>query len=169
MMRRLKFRFTLRVAMIVVVLVAVGLIPVMRHRDRLRKQVRAEYQNATLTREVAEIALAEYEASRQQDLQTAEGEIALAESDQKRAEERAKWSKRIVEKGYLLDVSHTSDQLSLRRAEFALEQAKTKKKVMDISLRHLKGDVLKARTIEAAKRAEVERQERGVFSALFGR
>ena len=55
----------------------------------------SSYQNAMLTRQVAEIAVNEYrEGIYKQEMQTALGEIALAESDLKRAEDRLEWPRR---------------------------------------------------------------------------
>src|SRR5205823_3149781 len=62
----------------------------------------AAYENAKLTREVAEIGVIEYvEGIYKQELETVKGEIALADSERKRAEDRIVWSDRMFEKGYV--------------------------------------------------------------------
>ena len=66
------------------------------------KSAEANYENAKLTREVAEIAVIEYEEGIfKQDLATVEGEIKLAESDLSRSEDRLDWATRMFEKGYV--------------------------------------------------------------------
>ncbi len=66
------------------------------------KSAEANFLNAKLTREVAEIAVREYkEGVYVQDIQTVEGEIKLAESDLVRAEDRLEWAKRMFDKGYV--------------------------------------------------------------------
>ena len=66
------------------------------------KSAEANYENAKLTREVAEIAVIEYvEGIFIQDQATVEGEIKLAESDLSRSEDRLDWARRMFEKGYV--------------------------------------------------------------------
>lgn len=56
------------------------------------KSADANYKNAILTREVAEIAVTEYvEGIYKQELATVEGEIKLAESELSRSEDRVDW------------------------------------------------------------------------------
>ena len=55
----------------------------------------AAYQQSKLTREVAEIAVTEYvEGVYKQEKETIQGEIALAKSELKRAEDRLEWDPR---------------------------------------------------------------------------
>ncbi len=122
----------------------------------------ASYQNAKLTREVAEIAVTEYEEGIfKQDWETVEGEVKLAESDLKRAEDRVDWSKRMLEKRYVSKAQYIADELALQRAKFALEQAQTKRKVLkdftkDKTVKELRSEVEKARSDELAKQATWE-------------
>jgi HlyD family secretion protein len=136
--------------------------------DQLTNQVittkgaEASYQNAKLTREVAEIAVVEYlEGIYKQDLETAMGEIALAESDLKRSEDRVEWCKKMYGKGYISEGQYISERLSLQRSSFSLEQAQTKKKVLEQytrekTVKELKSEVEKARSDELAKQATWE-------------
>ena len=95
------------------------------------KSAEANYENAKLTREVAEIAVVEYdEGIYKQDLATVEGEIKLAESDLSRSEDRLDWAQRMFEKGYVSMATKVSEELTLKKARFALEQAQSKKKVL---------------------------------------
>ena len=88
------------------------------------KSAEANYENAKLTREVAEIAVVEYEEGiYKQDLATVEGEIKLAESDLSRSEDRLDWARRMFEKGYVSKATKVSEELTLKKARFALEQA----------------------------------------------
>lgn len=119
----------------------------------------AAYKNAKLTRDVAEIAVTEYaEGIFKQDMETALGDIALAESDRKRAEDRLEWSDRMLQKGYLSPGQNLSERLALQRSIFAFKQAMTKKNVLvkytkDKTITELKSEVEKARSDEKAKEA----------------
>jgi len=125
----------------------------------------ANLKNATLTREVAEIAVVEYEEGvYKQDLATVQGEIKLAESDLSRAEDRLDWARRMFVKGYIPLVTKNSEELTLRRAKFALEQAQIKRKVLvdftkSKTLKELKSEIEKARSNELAKKAAWEREK----------
>jgi hypothetical protein len=128
--------------------------------QRIRtKQAEASYVNARLTREVAEIAVTEYkEGILQQDLKTLEAELALAKSDVERAQDRADWANRMVEKGFVSKAQVVSEQMSVQRAKFALEQARTKKAVLnkytkDKTIKELTSEVEKARSDELSKQA----------------
>ena len=123
------------------------------------KGAEASYQNAKLTREVAEIAVTEYvDGIFKQEHETAKGEIALAESDRKRAEDRLVWSNNMFIKGYVSKGQNISEKLSLDRAIFSFEQAQTKMNVLeqftkDKTIKELKSEVEKARSDELAKQA----------------
>ena len=123
------------------------------------KSAEANYENAKLTREVAEIAVVEYdEGIYKQDLATVEGEIKLAESDLSRSEDRLDWARRMFEKGYVSMAAKISEELTLKKARFALEQAQSKKKVLveytkGKTIKELKSEVEKARSDELAKKA----------------
>ena len=119
----------------------------------------AAYQNARLTREVAEIAVEEYEQGvYKQNLESCKIEIALAQSDLKRAEDRLDWSERMYKKGYLSLGQNMSERLALQRAKFALEQAQTKIRVLEKYTKHktvkeFNAEVEKARSDELAKKS----------------
>jgi HlyD family secretion protein len=123
------------------------------------KSAEANHENAKLTREVAEIAVVEYEEGiYKQDLSTVEGEIKLAESDLSRAEDRLDWARRMFSKGYVSKATAVSEELTLKKAHFALEQAQSKKKVLvdytrGKTVKELKSEVEKARSDELAKKA----------------
>jgi HlyD family secretion protein len=97
-------------------------------------------------------------------LKAAEGEIALAESDLKRAEDRMEWSNKMYEKEYLSTAQNIADRLSLQKARFALEQAQTKKAVLekytyDKSIKELESELKKAHSVEIARKADWEREK----------
>lgn len=137
-------------------------------KDNLTNQViatkgaEAAYKNAELTRQVAEIAVTEYtEGIYKQEFETVQGEIALAESDLKRAEDRVDWSDRMLEKGYVSLSQNISEKLALQRAKFSLEQAQTKRTVLekytkDKTVKELQSEVEKARSDELAKQSTWE-------------
>ncbi len=96
-----------------------------------------------------------------QDKATAEGEIKLAESDLSRSEDRLDWATRMFEKGYVSKAAKVSEELTLKKARFALEQAESKLKVLldytkAKTIKELESEVEKARSDELAKKATWE-------------
>jgi HlyD family secretion protein len=151
-------------------------------RTRLREQrlatrkAKAIYEIARSNRELAEIAVEEYQdVIFPRDLATTDGEIKLAESDLSRSEDRFDWAKRMLEKRYVPQSTKVSEELALKKARFALEQAQSKRKVLvdytkGKTIKELKSEVEKARFDELEKEAiwnllkgkeiELERQPR---------
>ena len=137
-------------------------------RDQLTNQeittrgADAAYQQSKLTREVAEIAVIEYiEGIFKQDKQTIDGEIALAQSNRERAEDRLKWSNEMLKKGYVSVGQNMSEKLALRQAEFSYEQAQTKLNVLmkytkNKTTKELQSEVEKAKSDELAKSATLD-------------
>ncbi len=123
------------------------------------KGAEASYQNAKLTREVAEIAVNEYkEGLFKQDFETVEGEVKLAEADVKRAEDRIEWSDRMFKVGYISKSANIADHLNFQQAKFKLEQSQTKRKVLidftkGKTTKELESEVEKAKADELAKQA----------------
>ncbi len=126
------------------------------------QQAEASYKQSLLTREVAEYAVKEYtEGVFKQDFETAQGEIALAESDLTRARDRLEWSTKMEKKGYVSKATSIADQLSFDRAKFELEQAQTQLDVLlkytkDKQIKSLNSDVEKARADELSKQSSWE-------------
>ncbi len=131
----------------------------LKNQEITTKQASASYDQAKLTREVAEVAVKEYvEGVFKQEKETIDGEIALAQADVTRADERLKWSVKMEEKGYVSKSARMSDELSLKQFQFKLEQAQTKMDVLlkytkDKTIKELKAEVEKARSDELAKEA----------------
>jgi HlyD family secretion protein len=123
------------------------------------ESAKANYQNAKLTREVAEIAVIEYkEGIFVQDFATVEGEIKLAESDLIRSEDRLEWARRMFDKGYVSMAQRVSEELTFKKAQFTLEQAQSKRKVLvdytkGKTIKELQSEVEKAHSDELAKQA----------------
>ena len=96
-----------------------------------------------------------------QDLATVEGEIKLAESDLSRSEDRLDWARACTTRAMSRRRPAVSEELTLKKARFALEQAESKKKVL---VDYTKGEddqgaqseVEKARSDELAKKATWE-------------
>ena len=134
-------------------------------RDQLNNQkittasAESAFQNAKLTHAVADIAVKEYkEGIYKLDLDTAEGEIKLADSELTRARDRVQWSRRMYQKGYVSKAQMISDELSLERMNFNLEQSQSKLSVLkaytfEKTVKELEADVEKATTDELAKKA----------------
>ena len=123
----------------------------------------ASYQNAKLTREVAEIAVNEYrEGIYKQEMQTALGEIALAESDLQARRGPARLVRQDArEEATSRRPQNIADKLSLQKSKFSLEQAQTKLKVLkeytySKTIKELESEVEKALSDELAKKATWE-------------
>jgi hypothetical protein len=135
------------------------------------RKAEAEYHNARLAREIAEITVREYlEGLYSQEIATINGEIALAESDLQRAQDQLDRARRMDEKGFIPVYPKGVEELSVKKARFALEQARSKKKVLvDYTrpkrIKALKSEVEKARADELAKKAAWE-LEKSKESAL---
>jgi HlyD family secretion protein len=126
------------------------------------ESAKANLDNARLTREVAQIAVTEYvEGIFIQDQATANGEIKLAESDLSRSEDRLEWATRMFLKGYVSTAAKISEELTLKKARFTLEQAQSKLKVLldytkAKTIKELESEVEKAKSDELAKKATWE-------------
>jgi HlyD family secretion protein len=126
------------------------------------KQAEAAYAQAMLTREVAEVAVKEYrEGTYKQQLETVNGDIALAEAEVSRAQDRLIWTSQMVDKKYISPAQKQSETLALNKAKFTLEQTQTSKKVLqdftyEKTLKELGAEVEKAKSDELAKKATFE-------------
>ena len=134
--------------MLMVVVASVVLLTIVAVRERLRMIValqvaEASYWNATLTREVAEIATLEYkEAIARQDLAVCEAERAMAQSNVKAARKAA-------------------DHRAIDQAEAALRHAQEAMSILEKNraqtIGALMADVQKAKANELARKADLER------------
>ena len=142
-----------------------------RAQQVIARKAEARYQNARLTREVAEIVVVEYEEGIfKQDLATVDGEIKLAKSDLSRSEDRLDWARRMFKKGYVPKRVVVSEELALKKARFGLEQAQSKKKILvdytrGKTVKELRSEAAKARSEELAQKKAWE-QEKLKESAL---
>lgn len=156
--------------------------PLFRARWRAQqiaaRRAEAEYNNARLAREIAEIALLEYEEGiLAQDIATVDGEIKLAESDLSRAVDRLDWVRRMSEKRLPpFPPQKGPEELNLKKSRFALEQAQSKKKVLieftkPKTIKELKSEIGKARSNELAKKAtwELEKSKESKLERYVGR
>ncbi len=129
------------------------------------RKAEAEYQSARLAREIAEIRLLEYEeVIVSQDLAAVDGEIKLAESDLSRARDRLDWARRMFAKGFVNMAAKVSEELTLKKAVFALEQAQSKKNVLvsytrGKKIKEMRSEFEKARSVELAKKASWETEK----------
>jgi hypothetical protein len=130
------------------------------------RKAEAEYQDGKVQREIAEIAIREYaEGIYVQDLATIEGEIKLAESDLVRLEDRLEMARRAFEKGFLSKAQLVSEELAFRRAQFTLEQRRSRLDVLkkydkERELKKLSANIDKARAEELSKQAAWELAKR---------
>lgn len=123
------------------------------------KQREADLEQSKKTLEVAEIAVREYLEGTFPELeQNALGSIALAKSELAQAEERLKWSNRMLEIGYVTMQQNYSDKLQLQKSEFSLQEATTKLKVLqeytrEKQVKELQASVEKSRSDMLAKQS----------------
>ncbi len=155
----------------------------------------AAFENAKLTREVAEIAVVEYEEGvYPQDVQTIQGEIKMAEAELKNTEVRLERTRRARQK--LNDVLASKDRIAnsadimaeldlndridtinqaMGRSRFSFEQAQSKlKKLNDYTkpktTKELRVEVEKARSNELAKEQvyQLEKTKEAKLVKLLG-
>jgi HlyD family secretion protein len=143
-------------------------------KDRLvseelaERGLEAEVRAAGLAREVAALSLNEYKDGRfVHDVVTAEAEIRGAESALANAEDSLDWTRRMFDKGYVSMATKTSEELSFKKARFAVEEAQSKRKVLidhtkNRTMKDLLGAVETARARELRSQAELERQRSAI-------
>jgi hypothetical protein len=133
-----------------------------RAQQIVARKAEAAYQTARLEREIAEIRVLEYqEAGLPQEVAAADVEVALAESDVSRATDRLAWANQMFAKGFVGQAQRVSEELSMKKAQFTLAQARTKKLVLakltkDRTFKELQSEVEKARTEELARKSTWE-------------
>jgi hypothetical protein len=165
-------RYTILSLMILVLVVGSILAIFVAYRDRQRRRAlqqlvvaaaQANYLNAQLTRQVAEIAVVEYtEGILKPDLATLDGEIALAKSDLTRAQERLEWAKGRPAEGEALKSTPGENEEEARRAKLHLKNAEQTKATLakdfkERTLKALNDEVEAAKADEAAKKAAYEK------------
>jgi RNA polymerase sigma factor (sigma-70 family) len=137
----------------------------LRAQQLATRKAKAQLGIARLNRELAELALEEYEqVVYPRDLAAVEGEIQLAESDVKRSEDRLDWARRMFDKGYVSERQKTSEEWSLKTARFSLEQTQSKREVLtkyskDKTIKQLRVEIEKARSDEQTRQAMLEIEE----------
>jgi hypothetical protein len=138
-------------------------------------KARAAALNTKTILEIAEIARQEYlNGTFPQDVQTARGEIALAESELERAKDRAGWAEQMAKKGFVSQSQLIADQLNQKQAEINLKNVRTKLKVLedftkDKELNELQANIERARAEQLAALREValaESQEKALERRL---
>jgi hypothetical protein len=110
------------------------------------------------------------------DLATADGEIHLAESDVKRAEDRLDWARRMFDKGRISVAAKNSEEFNFRKARLALEQAHAKRLFLvsyaqGKTLTELQAqlDVARARELDAKMKWEREKADAARLERLAAR
>ena len=82
--------------------------------------------------EVAQISVREYlEGTFQQELQTAETNITIAEENLRSAKNSLEYSQRMFQRGYISELELESQQFGVKRAELELAGAQTAKRVLE--------------------------------------
>jgi hypothetical protein len=133
-----------------------------RAQQIVARKAEAAYHKARLEREIAEIRVLEYqEAGLPEELATADGEVALAESEVSRATDRLEWANRMFAKGFVGQAQRISEELAMKKAQFTLAQAQTKKLVLmkltkDKTFKERQSEVEKARSEELGRKSTWE-------------
>ena len=137
----------------------------LREQQLATRKAKASYEIARFTRELAEIAVEEYEGvTFPRDLATVDAEIKLAQSDLRRAEDRLDWARKMFDKGYVPISGKISEELAHKKAVFSVEQTQSKKKVLvgytrGKTVKELKTEVEMARSNEMAKQIVLEMEQ----------
>jgi HlyD family secretion protein len=96
------------------------------------RKAEAEYKQASLQLDVTKISVNEYiNGTYPSDIQTADGEKALANSDLARATDRKEWADKMLKQALLSESQHLADVFALQKAKFTLQQAITKREVLE--------------------------------------
>jgi HlyD family secretion protein len=176
-MRLPRPRYTILSLMVVVLVASLILAITVAYRRRAAEQVaiasaHANYLNAQLTRQVAEIVVTEYtEGILKYDLEAVESEILLAKTHLMRAEEGVAAAKREqklddVAKSFLAD-----QEKDARRAKLRLQQAQERKTKLATTtkqriLKELNDEVDTAKADELAKKAVYEQLRAGMMGSF---
>jgi len=119
-------------------------------------QTKSDVEKAKLAVEFAELDLKKYlEATYPQELKSAEADVEIARATAERAEDKAEWSTRLAEKGYITDSEAEADIASARKARLDLEVAEGRLRVLQEYTFHQEKRRLESDLEQ--KRAELER------------
>jgi hypothetical protein len=158
--------------MMVVLVAGVLLAAFVTYRERKRRRAayqlefavaQANYTNATLTRQVAEIALAEYlQGIYPEDLKAIDAEIALAKSDAVRARERLARADQPAKDDPGASAARADSEKAARHADLRQQRADQKKaelvgRTRDNTVKDLKSEIERARADELAKKSTYDR------------
>jgi HlyD family secretion protein len=151
-MRLARPRFTILTLMLVVVIASLVLTAIAVYRQRVRQMIAvqsaaADYENAKLTREVAEIAVLEYtEGIFKHDRDSLKIELTLAESALERARN-----------------SSASDESAKLRVERAKQNLTTlEEDTKSSTVKELQSEVARAKADELAKKATLDQLKAAV-------
>jgi hypothetical protein len=137
-----------------------------QRRATLRAE--ADYNNAKVAHQIAELDVQQYRLQTfVKELTMADGELKLAQSDLKRAEDRLDWFQRMFDKGYVSQVQKNTEELALQKARLEVERAGRKMKALrqDVTIKQLESNLEKAHSTELAKQ-QVWEQEKAKLAAI---
>jgi hypothetical protein len=161
------------IAVVVVSIVVAIVVRIERRKQLVELQAaRADLENAKLTTAVALIALREYERGiYPAELMMAQGDVAVAEENLTQAKVRHAEVSIDLKRNPMRDPIGQDNQ-ALQHAISALEQARTKKSVLenytrDKTIKELTSEVEKARANELAKRVTYEQIDASISRLLW--
>jgi HlyD family secretion protein len=172
-MRRPRFRFTIRCLMIAIVLASLVLALFVVQRNRRRRllalqSAQVNYEAANAARYVAELVMKQYtQGIYVYDLAAVKTEIAVADSDFRRAQDQLAWSQSMLETGLVPLALLGTDEEALQRSKLALERAQKKLATMEVftkpkMIKELQSEVDKAKSDELARKIEYDQLKAAV-------
>ena len=126
------------------------------------KKAEADYLRARLARVEAEVALETYASTTLPgEVAALEAETALARAELERARWRLAWAEHMVENGYAPPSRKLLARLLMDKARINLEKAETEQAILERytkikTLHELRGEVEKAKPLEASREAAYE-------------
>ena len=175
-MRLRRVRFTIRRLMVAIFLGALLFRVVVIYREQLQRGpelqgLKNSYENAKLTREVAEIGVEEYDESSYKDAEDAAGaEITIA--DRVRAEDRLVWSNKTLKNGYTVLCPipfepHSPQTFFTEETENEYRQKILSKYTCHKTLESLKAEVKDALADEQSKKTAYDRMKASMIGPFW--
>jgi HlyD family secretion protein len=129
------------------------------------RQTEASYQQSKHAREAAEVAVREYEERTfKNQVEKAERDIALAEAELERANDRLEFTRNRLVKGIVSPAQLRFDTLAVNKAKTVLQETNSRKQMLveftkEKTIKKLRADVEKFRVEELSRKLTYEREK----------
>jgi HlyD family secretion protein len=101
-------------------------VEMLRQQKMTVERARADHRSAELDLEIARMGVKEFKEGIQDEaLKELSGTIALGEANWRKSDDRLKWARRMLVKGYVPASQIGIEELNAKRAEFALKQSRS--------------------------------------------